>query len=555
MRNQAKIGDRFGKLVVCKDGWVEERNGKREQVCLFNCDCGTKEVKKVVRDIRSKVKRGRQVGCKPGCVVREKLLRPVRVGERFGKLIVVKEGYSGIKNGTLTQLCLVDCECGVKEKEVAVREIRSREKRGRRQGCGPGCALKGIVREQAKVGERFGKLKVVKDGWMEGRGDREVQVCIVDCDCGTKNKKVLVGEKRHGSRKGRQVGCGCEKKNVGKPRRNIIRKGEKFERLTAIEDGCWEATPSGNLKQYVLCKCSCGKTAPRKYMGHSLQYRKTLSCGCLNKERTEEAKRKPIQAGEVFKGDVTSVVTLEEGFYTDDWKQKVLVQCSCGSKPWLASVADLRGLKITSCGCAAGVKSRKPARKGKVWKFEDSGTSVKALTPGYYRDGKQFVLGRCGCGKKQEFIVPNLDKGNTKSCGCLHSERTSKANVERMEDNTNLRSRWMYEGPMGVVAMRSSWEVALAHWYDGEGISWLYEPKVFTLAKGCRYIPDFYLPQTNEWVEVKGSFYDSPRFRSKKKLFTDKGYVLSIFGEDELREIGFTEYSVMKTYKNFRVGV
>ncbi len=50
MRNQAIIGERFGKLVVCKDGWVEERNGKREQVCLFNCDCGTKEVKKVVRD-------------------------------------------------------------------------------------------------------------------------------------------------------------------------------------------------------------------------------------------------------------------------------------------------------------------------------------------------------------------------------------------------------------------------------------------------------------------------------------------------------------------------
>ena len=76
----------------------------------------------------------------------------------------------------------------------------------------------------------------------------------------------------------------------------------------------------------------------------------------------------------------------------------------------------------------------------------------------------------------------------------------------------------MYEGPMGVIAMRSSWEVALAHWYDGEGISWLYEPKVFTLAKGCRYIPDFYLPQTNEWVEVS-SFMIHPDFVQREIVY------------------------------------
>jgi hypothetical protein len=52
--------------------------------------------------------------------------------------------------------------------------------------------------------------------------------------------------------------------------------------------------------------------------------------------------------------------------------------------------------------------------------------------------------------------------------------------------------------------MRSSWEVAFAHWLDTKGIAWAYEPHVFELKPGVRYVPDFYLPNTDTWVEVKG---------------------------------------------------
>lgn len=78
------------------------------------------------------------------------------------------------------------------------------------------------------------------------------------------------------------------------------------------------------------------------------------------------------------------------------------------------------------------------------------------------------------------------------------------------------------------IAMRSWWEVALAHWYDLNGISWRYEPHFFYLGKGSywgeRYVPDFYLPAIDEYVEVKG--FESASFKAKfrkfRKLYPDE---------------------------------
>jgi len=51
--------------------------------------------------------------------------------------------------------------------------------------------------------------------------------------------------------------------------------------------------------------------------------------------------------------------------------------------------------------------------------------------------------------------------------------------------------------------MRSSWEKEVAKKFDSMNIKWVYEPKRFFL-DGCTYLPDFYLPESNNYVEVKG---------------------------------------------------
>jgi len=63
------------------------------------------------------------------------------------------------------------------------------------------------------------------------------------------------------------------------------------------------------------------------------------------------------------------------------------------------------------------------------------------------------------------------------------------------------------------IKMRSSWEIKYARYLDSKNIKWQYEPKTFDLGDST-YTPDFYLPETNEYIEIKGWW----RGNSKKKF-------------------------------------
>lgn len=63
------------------------------------------------------------------------------------------------------------------------------------------------------------------------------------------------------------------------------------------------------------------------------------------------------------------------------------------------------------------------------------------------------------------------------------------------------------------VLFRSTWEVTFAQWCDDHKLVWRYEPRRFDILGATTYTPDFYLPQLDLWVEIKG--YRSPEFLSK----------------------------------------
>lgn len=52
---------------------------------------------------------------------------------------------------------------------------------------------------------------------------------------------------------------------------------------------------------------------------------------------------------------------------------------------------------------------------------------------------------------------------------------------------------------------RSRLEARWAVFMDYVGIEYQYEPEGFDLGDGYYYLPDFYLPNTNAWVEIKGT--------------------------------------------------
>lgn len=50
---------------------------------------------------------------------------------------------------------------------------------------------------------------------------------------------------------------------------------------------------------------------------------------------------------------------------------------------------------------------------------------------------------------------------------------------------------------------RSRLEARWAVFFDALGLKWEYEPEGFDLGGGVRYLPDFWLPDLDMWVEVK----------------------------------------------------
>lgn len=99
------------------------------------------------------------------------------------------------------------------------------------------------------------------------------------------------------------------------------------------------------------------------------------------------------------------------------------------------------------------------------------------------------------------------------------------------------------------MTFRSNWEIELAELLHELGIEFEYEPRRFYFrAEGESYLPDFYLPQYNVWIEVKG--YMDKRSLKRCKLF--KKYCGAEYGfflyEKEERELILKSPALLFTY-------
>src|SRR3990167_1772343 len=68
------------------------------------------------------------------------------------------------------------------------------------------------------------------------------------------------------------------------------------------------------------------------------------------------------------------------------------------------------------------------------------------------------------------------------------------------------------------VRFRSSYEVRFAKALDARGIGWQYEPKRFVLGS-CSYLPDFFVPETGAFWEIKG--WHNASSQMKARLFRE----------------------------------
>lgn len=94
-----------------------------------------------------------------------------------------------------------------------------------------------------------------------------------------------------------------------------------------------------------------------------------------------------------------------------------------------------------------------------------------------------------------------------------------------------------------IIYMRSSWEIKYAKHLDGNDVVWFYELKGFSLELSHTYFPDFYLPKTNTWIEIKGFFAPGAKekIESFQKMYPSEKLI--ILRGDDLKRLGLDIYN------------
>jgi very-short-patch-repair endonuclease len=118
-----------------------------------------------------------------------------------------------------------------------------------------------------------------------------------------------------------------------KPRIDLT--GQQFGRWTVLE-----YVKSNKWK----CQCSCKNHTIKLVDGRNLRRGMTLSCGCLQKEKTSEANSIDL-TGQKF-GMLLATQRIKENKYT-----YYICNCDCGNKNIKVDGRNLKSGHTTSCGC------------------------------------------------------------------------------------------------------------------------------------------------------------------------------------------------------------
>ena len=165
-----------------------------------------------------------------------------------------------------------------------------------------------------------------------------------------------------------------------------------------------------------LCRCQCGTLV--SVNGSNLRLGRKRSCGCLHKG---------CQVKDMTNQRFGRLLVLQRDG-SGGGQALWLCQCDCGKKVTLMG-GNLRNGSTTSCGCFQVECTRKRSV------HDVSGRRFGRLTvigPGESSGSNAGWVCRCDCGTIRTFRGVCLERGSTKSCGCLGRENTRKRNCKNI---------------------------------------------------------------------------------------------------------------------------
>lgn len=284
---------------------------------------------------------------------------------------------------------------------------------------------------------------------------------------------------------------------------------------------CLEIIPIGHsesahpLNVTIRCACSeCGKkkvTTMGKFRG---QVHSCKSC----------PSRFPSPGDTNDSGSLTVISVLGANDPLSNGSGRTAVMCACnGASCDSEGPYQLSNYYRNCLGCK-GCLSKYP----QMGETNESGTlSVLQVIPGDHElsihPGHVTLYCACnGCDRGKMYHVSSFYSNNSFCLSCRPAHSSSGY-------------KWYVDTPDGAIPMRSSWEIKYSIFLTEKGIPWEYEPKLWDCPTGS-YMPDFYLPDTDTYVEVKGQ--DNEKQKIKREWLRTQGVTIEMVYEDDMKELG-----------------
>lgn len=219
-----KIGQESGRLtVVSLPTSVSDRNKHGDYVCHCKCECGNPDYVCKCIDIETQNVKS----C--GCIDRERL-KPINIGDVFGKLTVIEEVSRDPVTNRRRYLCKCNCPAG-NTRIVAADKLTG----GETKSCG--CLVTQLRDEYSgriKVGDKFGELTVIGIPTEHRRGRSRDVICW----CAVCQKEAKVNSSNLLS--GVQKTCGCRRR-AGKTIEEYILE----DRFHGMKQRCYNPNMKG----------------------------------------------------------------------------------------------------------------------------------------------------------------------------------------------------------------------------------------------------------------------------------------------------------------------
>jgi hypothetical protein len=146
------------------------------------------------------------------------------LGQRFGRYKVLKVSRV-LRWAQMRTSCECLCDCG-NRRTVDAGDLR------RARGGSKSCGCLQADRARINLGQRFGRLKVLKTFLDRAQQSRTMCICL--CDCGN-----MLTVEAHNLRRGATRSCGCLQ--VDKARQNIAKRNVTHGLSKTLEYGIWNS--------------------------------------------------------------------------------------------------------------------------------------------------------------------------------------------------------------------------------------------------------------------------------------------------------------------------